>query len=176
MLTIASLTLSDFHLLERWIKTEEALVQFAGPMFRFPLTIDQFESYLADHERSVFAAIWEEEGRREKIGLAELYDVSVDANKIARVLIGDPSARGKGLGAELIRRLVRHSFEMDEKEFVFLNVYDWNTSAIRCYQKVGFRKTNRPPKITCFAGKQWSAIEMGLKKSDGRWLNGKPSG
>lgn len=160
MLGLQKFTPSDFKYLDRWIKTEEALVQFAGPLFQFPLTMEQIEDYLKDEKRNVFKVVLETDESEQSIGIAELYDFSESTNKIARVLIGDPSVRGKGIGTELIERLVQHSFENDHKQTVLLNVYDWNISAIKCYEKVGFVRTSKAPTITHVSGKEWKSVEM----------------
>lgn len=154
---------SDFEYLKKWIKTEEELIQFAGPIFKFPLTKKQIEEYLEDEKRKVYRVVFKTENGKKNIGIAELYDFSKNTNKIARILIGEKSVRGRGIGTNLINELVRYSFKEDEKEIVSLNVYDWNIPAIKCYEKVGFVKTSRKPKITIIKGEKWRAIEMEIK-------------
>lgn len=63
----------------------------------------------------------------------------------------------------MINELVKYSFEEDEKEVVSLNVYDWNIPAIKCYEKVGFIRTDQEPKITHVKGEKWKAIEMKIE-------------
>lgn len=160
MIDLETFEQSDFQYLKKWINTEEELVQFAGAIFDFPLTKNQIEDYLKDEKRKVYRVVFKTEKGKKNIGIAELYDHSEKTNKIARVLIGEKSVRGKGIGTYLINELVRHSFEYDEKEIVTLNVYDWNIPAIKCYEKVGFVKTTRETKITHFKDENWKAIEM----------------
>lgn len=157
MLTLTDFDISDFPKLSEWIHSEKELVQFAGTYFQYPLTVEQFEEYLREPRRQVLKVMCS--GRF--IGIAELFDLSDEASKIARVLIGDKSMRGQGIGAKLIARLVELS-RQHGKAYVTLNVYDWNTQAISCYQKVGFEFTNRAPKITQVAGEEWRSIEMRL--------------
>lgn len=160
MLYLEPFSLDDFEPLNRWIRTEQELVQFSGSIFTFPLTLDQVNDYLGDPKRTVFRVALCPSGPI--IGMAELYNLSEDTDKIARVLIGDPSVRGQGLGAMLIQHLVDYAFHQHHKPFVVLNVYDWNVSAIRCYTKVGFQPTQRAPKISRVQGQIWNAIEMRL--------------
>ncbi len=43
-----------------------------------------------------------------------------------------------------------------------LNVYDFNTTAIKCYEKIGFKKTT-DTKETTFKGEVWTSIRMTLQ-------------
>jgi len=45
---------TDFDRLISWVDSEEFMLQFAGPIFTFPLTIDQLESYISDKNRFAF--------------------------------------------------------------------------------------------------------------------------
>ncbi len=45
------------HKLISWIDTEEALMQFAGPSFTFPLTVEQLDKSLSEKNRFAFQAI-----------------------------------------------------------------------------------------------------------------------
>lgn len=163
MIRIEKFKIEDFHSLTEWIKTEEELVQFAGPIFKFPLVKEQIEVYLKDENRTVFKVINIED--ESKIGIAELFNSSKEANKIARVLIGDRTIRGKGIGTKLIQKLVEHSFRKDLKKYVSLNVYDWNIAAIKCYERVGFNIADKKAKITKIGNKTWKSIEMKIENN-----------
>ncbi|MFK7934090.1 MAG: GNAT family N-acetyltransferase [Saprospiraceae bacterium] len=150
------------HYLRGWTTGEKDLVQFAGPLFQYPLTEDQIENWIADENRTVFAVL--DDFFEGVIGFAELSDYDEKTAKIARVLIGASSERGKGYGTSLITKLVRIAFAEWNKKSVILNVYDWNKGAIRCYEKVGFSFTNRPPIIMEIGGETWNSLEMKIEK------------
>lgn len=164
MVKLEKFRIDDFGDLTNWIQTKEELIQFAGAIFQFPLKINQIEAYLSDRKRNVFKVMYSSDEQTTSIGMAELYDFSANTNKLARVLIGEKSIRGNGIGTELMRQLVKYSFEKDNKEAVILNVYEWNLSAIKCYEKVGFLKTDRDPKVTTVDNKKWRAIEMKMER------------
>lgn len=151
---------SDFKYLKYWINSEKELVQFAGLIFDYPLTPNQIEEYLRDEKRKVYKILYKTEIGERSIGIAELYDFSETTNKIARILIGDKSFRGKGIGTRLIKMLVKCCFEKDSKSIVSLNVYDWNVPAMKCYEKAGFTKIEKEQKSIHIAGKEWKVIEM----------------
>lgn len=151
----------DFKRLISWIDSEELLIQFAGAIFTYPLTEEQLKSYLEDSNRFAFKVI--DTRFDNAIGHAEIYQTENSTAKICRVLIGDQSLRGKGFGQELIRELVSFSINQLQIPSVELNVYDWNTAAIRCYEKVGF--VLDPERFTMMTvnGKPWKSMNMIFK-------------
>jgi len=52
----------------------------------------------------------------------------------------DPALHGRGLGAEAIRRVVRHLIDARGHHRITVDPAAANTAAIRCYEKVGFRR------------------------------------
>ena len=48
---------------------------------------------------------------------------------------------------------------------VELNVYDWNHSAIRCYDKVGFVQNPGKEHFTKFGNKNWQYFNMVIDKN-----------
>jgi RimJ/RimL family protein N-acetyltransferase len=157
---------NDFQRLINWVDTEELLVQFGGPIFSFPLTFEQLEEYISDPKRSIFKVI--ELPSNNVIGHAELVPSDFKTVKICRILVGDESKRGKGLGQGLINELLEMSFLQLGYEKAELNVYDWNIGAIKCYEKNGFMRN--PDKVNSVEvnGNIWTALNMTVLKSD--WL------
>ncbi len=157
---------NDFERLINWVDSEELLVQFGGPIFTFPLTADQLDEYISDPQRSVFKVI--ELPANNVIGHAELVPSDHKTVKICRILIGDKSKRGKGLGQELINELLEMSFLQLGFEKAELNVYDWNIGAIKCYEKNGFKRN--PDKVNRIEvnGNVWTALNMTVLRS--AWL------
>ena len=52
----------------------------------------------------------------------------------------DPALHGRGLGAAAITRIVRHLFEERKHHRITIDPAVDNVVAIRCYEKVGFRR------------------------------------
>lgn len=140
-----------------WIDSEEALMEFGGPLFTFPLTPEQLDHSLSDPNRIVFCVVDDESNI--SIGHCEIY-LTENSAKLGRILVGPQDQRGKGLGQQIVRLLLHHIFRDLGKPIADLNVFDWNTGAIRCYEKVGFtinpdKKLEREIK-----GETWIAINM----------------
>lgn len=52
----------------------------------------------------------------------------------------DPALHGRGLGTEAVRRVVRHLFEERGHHRITIDPATDNATAIRAYEKVGFRR------------------------------------
>ncbi len=157
MIRLKLFEVDDWKYLRKWIANEAELIQFAGPIFSFPVDRVQVKSYLSNPDRAVVKA---EDGSNQAIGMAEISDEGEGVAKLARILIGERSMRGKGIGTELIHKLVDYGFNKLEKKKLILNVYLWNLGAIKCYEKVGFHRTDKGPTLTTVGGGVWEAIEM----------------
>lgn len=152
---------ADFDTLISWVDSEETMVQFAGPIFSFPLTRQQLEDYLANDNRYAFA-VRNQEGQH--IGHAEILFRDDQTAVFCRILIGDPAHRGRGLGGALIRSLQQFAFHQLGATGVELNVYDWNTGAIRCYEREGFSINPHKVNTKEVKGQTWTALNMVLSR------------
>lgn len=153
----------NFQQLIDWIKDEKTLVQFAGDIFTFPLTTDQLEKYISDEKRHTFAIISDE--TRTAIGHCEIYMNHPKVAKLCRILIGDPAHRGKGSGEVAVLKMVDFALNEFKVDTVELNVYDWNHSAIRCYEKAGFVLNPAKVSTTHFQEEIWTSLNMFFLRS-----------
>lgn len=152
----------DFSRLISWSSNEEALIQFAGTVFTFPLTKTQLTDYVNDKNRLSYKVLSE---KNEIIGHAEISpSEDKDTVKICRILIGDKAFRGKGLGKEIINKLLNIAFNSLNKNRAELNVYDWNIGAIKCYEKVGFITNTDKNSTSIVKSKIWNSINMIITK------------
>src|SRR5438128_1653044 len=115
-----------------WVDSEETLMQFAGPLYSYPLTPAQLDESLSDPNRTAFSIVYGEAGgsilhaeEHKSIGHAEIY-YSESSAKLGRILIGDERQRGKGLGQQIMHLLLDLAFARPGIEMVELNVFDWN--------------------------------------------------
>lgn len=161
MIKLKSFKIEDWEYLKNWISSESELIQFSGQIFTFPIDKKQVERYLSDSTRTVFKIETED---KQIIGIAEISIPYENTAKLARVLIGEKSMRGKGIGTELINKLTDYGFKKLKKDRIILNVYTWNIAAIKCYEKVGFFKTNKPIMLVKVGTEAWKTIEMEKKQ------------
>jgi RimJ/RimL family protein N-acetyltransferase len=136
-LDLVPFTRDHFDDLIRWSPTPEFLLQWAGPSFQHPLDREQLESLLAT---SPPARLYTPTLDGRPIGHAELGRVHPEAGhaSVMRVLIGDPTDRGHGIGREIVRRLAAIAFDEMGLAKLYLHVLRGNEPAVRCYRGLGF--------------------------------------
>lgn len=154
----------DFDLLISWVKDEKELIQFAGPIFSFPLSKKQLSNYLSDDKRHAFKVIHTESNTT--IGHCEAYKTDELNSRLCRILIGDVNFRGKGYGTILTKILTEWSFDNLNTRSVNLNVYDFNTSAIKSYENVGFKKISINEKTTQVNNEIWKSYKMNVTREE----------
>lgn len=83
-------------------------------------------------------------GEREPLGVISLMNISeTNASADLSVIVGRPEDQDVGYGTEAIRTILRYGFEELRLQRVGLSVFEFNTSAISTYQKIGFREEGR---------------------------------
>jgi len=162
----------DFERLIGWVGSPEFLLQWAGPIFQFPLDAPQLESYLA-------AAAGKPPGRRifkavsggQVIGHIELDDVDRrnGSGRMARVLVGE-AWRGRGAGRGMVRALLGLGFGEMGLHRIDLVVFDFNQAAIACYEKAGFVREGHIREARRMGDGYWSLYLMSMLEDE--WRNG----
>ena len=89
--------------------------------------------------------------------------------KIDKLLIGNTSNRGKGVGEQAMKQLLKYAFEKLPVHTVELNVFDWNKAGIRCYEKVGFVFDEAKTATFQVGNKNWTALNMVIRRNE--WNN-----
>ncbi len=161
IITLKPFKIEDWEYFKKWISNDAELNQFAVQIFTFPVDKKQVEIYLADANRTVFRV---ENQNIQTIGIAEISSVNEHVAKLARILIGEKIMRGKGIGTQLIHKLTEYGFTKLKKEKIILNVYTWNIGAIKCYENVGYSKTDKPIIKIKIGKEEWETIEMAVNK------------
>jgi RimJ/RimL family protein N-acetyltransferase len=164
MLRLAKFDRSCYDTLISWVDSAETLMQFAGPAFSFPLTTDQLDKSLSDPKRFAFQVI--DPSDDSKIGHAEIY-LAADSAYLGRILIADPQRRGQGLGQQIVSMLLDFAFRELHQTKAQLNVFEWNTIAIRCYEKVGFQINPDKKFDRTINGQTWKGLNMTIDRQ--RW-------
>jgi len=157
MLELEAFTEKDFETLIKWVKSPEELVQFAGPIFSFPLTKAQLNSYLRHDDKIPFKIVLK--STHQNIGHCEL-NYGNKFPRLSRILIGDPAMRGKGLGKEIVRQMLKLIFDDMDVKIVDLNVFVWNKAAIKSYEGVGFEIIHENTDNLQVHGLNWTRLNM----------------
>ena len=75
------------------------------------------------------------------------------------LVIGEESARGKGIGIQAIKHLEE---VIREQKFprIELGVFEFNIRAIKLYEKLGYQEIGRIADFTYWRGKMWQDLRM----------------
>ena len=159
----------DFPRILRAIDTPEALMQWAGPQFAFPLDEAQLESYRLSAEqqaatRRIYTVCLP---GSEPVGHIELNEIDEHSARLCRVMI-DRRRRGQGLGRAMVRRALQVGFDDLHLHRIDLGVFDFNTAAIRCYEAEGFAREGHLREVRRVGGAFWSLDRMAILEDEWR--------
>ena len=172
----------DFKQLIEWMNSEHLITNWAGSLFKFPLTEDSLDWYIEDtnnpdeSDAFIYRAVDVKTGKT--VGHISLGSVSEKnrAARISRVLIGNTSERGKGYCTGMINEILKIGFGDLKLHRVSLGVYDFNHAAIRCYEKSGFVKEGLMRDVLKYdENTYWSLIEMSILEDEWRARHKKKS-
>jgi [ribosomal protein S5]-alanine N-acetyltransferase len=150
----------DYH---RWLNDPQVTRGLETGLF--PVTLPQMEEYLKGLSRSssdaFFAIVTREDERM--IGTIKLGFINwINRTAELGILIGASDCWGKGYGVEACRMLVRYGFECLNLHKISLGVIADHSSAIRCYEKVGFVQEGCLRSCLYRDGKYHDKIMMGI--------------
>lgn len=140
VIKLESFKKSDFKQLINWINSEEFLIQWSGNAFTFPLDEQQLEKYIESANTLAFKVVDEETSDViGHISLGQIDNINKSA-RIGKVLVGNTKMRGRSIGKHMMKAVLHIAFDELKLHRVTLGVYDFNTSTISCYEKIGFVK------------------------------------
>ncbi len=174
MIKLQKFTKSDCDRLISWVPSDSFLLQWAGPNYTFPLNASQLTDALNQTEGErpayfMFKAV--EIESQLTIGHIELINVDYQLQQghIARVLVGSKAHRRKGYGRLMMNLMVEFAYKNLGLNTLTLGVFDFNQSAILCYQSIGFEPIEYRKKICKFKDDDWHLIVMKLTRE--KWEN-----
>jgi RimJ/RimL family protein N-acetyltransferase len=159
---------TDFSTLISWFKSPEDLIQACGRTFQYPLDEAQLEIYLSGSQqpkpiRKIFKFVDFESCKHIGNATLERINLTEHSAAIACVIIGDPEFRGKGICEIIMQSVIQFAFDELGLTKLTLNVFDFNSPAIKCYEKAGFKIADRNE--VNYLGKDYVNIKMELNKA-----------
>ena len=147
---------SNLKTLLNWTTTMRELRLWAGGTFTRVPDEATFREHL---QRKTVKSFQAEDRWGRFIGYAELVGKPGGELTLCRVII-DPARRGLGLGKVFIDRLSQTAFEELGFRRLLLNVFTFNTPALRCYRSLGFQPLPCRPKPRNYEGEVWELVVM----------------
>ena len=99
-------------------------------------TLANMYHYLDAHGELYFIEI-RENGTFRPIG-----DVTFSRENLP-IVIGERAWRGRGIGKQVIRALIRRALALGYETLGVLEIYDWNPASRRCFEHLGFRPVEK---------------------------------
>ena len=163
----------DISTLISWIPDKEFLLQWGGPAYKFPLTEDQLQDEInmmsIEPSKALMFTV-KIADTNEIVGHIQLLSIDLVnmSARIGRVLVGDKKIRNKGIGMEMINAILEIAFETFKLHRVDLGVFDFNKSAIACYEKAGFKIEGTFRDVRKVNDEYWSLINMSILEGEYR--------
>lgn len=137
-------------------------------------TADQIREWLASrrdqHDRADWAVVRIEDGGF--LGEAVILDFdSINETAGYRVALYHPRAYGHGYGTEITGLVVAYALDTVGLSRLGLEVFDFNTRAIRVYEKCGFRVEGLKRGALQWDGQRHDALLMSIRRGDPRIPN-----
>lgn len=173
LIKLEKFTTGDVPTLISWIPDKEFLMQWGGPAYIFPLTEEQLRDEINMMSSEPVKALMftaRIADTNEVVGHIQLLGIDLvnSSARIGRVLVGDKKFRNKGIGMEMINAIVEIAFETFKLHRVDLGVFDFNKSAIACYEKAGFKIEGTLRDVRKINDEYWSLINMSILEEEYR--------
>lgn len=91
---------------------------------------------------------------------------SVNRKAEVGIFIGDKNYWNKGYGTEALSLLLDFGFNVRNLNNIYLTVKDFNSRAIKCYEKLGFKLIGRRREASIFGDRRYDDILMDMLPSD----------
>ncbi len=144
----------------------------------FPTTFKELKEYynkIKNSKTDIIFAICDKKNKKH-IGNIKLGGINwIHRFADLGIMIGDKNYWGKGYGQEACRMFLEYAFKRLNLNKVILGVYGNHKSAIKTYQKVGFRIEGRIKELLYFESKYQDKIIMGISKKEFEKSKNEPS-
>ena len=144
-----------------WVPSEAGLAEWCAGFFRHPLDEAQLERYLESSKQPNARVIWAAEtDGGDHVGHVEIGQIWPHlSSRLSRVLVA-PGHRRHGIGSAMTAKALSFSFREHPVNRIDLGVLAANTSAIACYDKLGFTH------VGTWLGASWPGVD----KIDVYWM------
>lgn len=155
----------DYEYISKWIGSERVHALWCANLIPYPITRESFRAFLEknalDWTDSAYVATGQD---GEPVGFF-CYSVNSKENEgFFKFVVVDDQKRGMGCGKEMLHLALRYAFCITGVERVRLNVFDENSAAKHCYEKVGFTQESKAEHVFSYRDVLWSRCHMTVTK------------
>lgn len=154
----------DYIKYTEWLNDLE--VSIALFEMKNPITQESEKQILEElSKENVYAIVLKDEDKL--IGNVGLHNINwISRTAEVGILIGDKNYWGQGYAREAINLILDYAFNVINLHMVYLKVYSYNVSAIKCYEKIGFKYAGRLREAIEVAGERYDVIYMDILKDE----------
>jgi len=137
-LRLRPLAATDLRRCVKWF-SDLQIIHFLGR--NSPVTLAEEERWFRDYERRSDEQIFAIDVDEVHIGNIGLHKIDRSHRKAeVGIFIGEPTYWSRGYGTEAMRTVLRYAFGALGLNKVSLDVLEYNTRAIRTYERLGFHR------------------------------------
>ena len=154
-------SLEDVEIFTEWMN-DFYITDYTGRSYQ-TMTLQAEKQYLENSEntKNTFAIIDIETDKI--IGSIGLHEVNhINRTATLGIFIGDRNYWSKGYGTEAIQLILDFGFNYLNLNNIDLALMEFNTRALRCYEKCGFKIIGRKRKCNFINGKYYDSILMDI--------------
>ena len=164
MYKLRELERKDLPEINKW-RNDPKLIESLGAPFRYiNLNVDEkwFDNYMSNRSNTVRCAIVTESDDNiiGRVTIASINNINRTAT--LGIFIGDKDYRDKGYGTEAIKLILEYGFKYMNLNNIKLDLMAFNTRALKCYEKCGFKEYGRRRNCKFVNGKYYDAISMDI--------------
>lgn len=101
------------------------------------------------------------------IGVSKFHHISLEDNNATYAIgIFEPTYYSKGIGTEVTKHMIKYGFEELKLHRIDLKVLNYNTRAIKCYEKCGFKVDGIMRENAYIDGVYYSDVVMSILESE----------
>jgi len=159
----------DLPCIAAWVNDEET-TKYLSDIFVLPQTSKMREDFLSarltgsSHEACFIIADRE---TQKYLGQADLLEINwINRCATVGIVIANAEDRSRGVGTEALTLLCEYGFQKLGLQRIQLNVYEANTRAQRCYEKVGFIREGVKRRAIYKDGRFMDMIFMSILKDE----------
>ena len=162
-ISLAPVELQDAALWHRWLNDLDVALPLGGEAWS-SITSTGMErdcERMAANGEPVFTIVLNETG--DAIGRCMLFGLDhINRTTMLGIFIGEKERWSHGYGAEALTLLLDYCFNILNLNSVMLGTYSFNTRAIACYKKVGFKEIGRRRQMRIIGGKKYDGVMMDI--------------